>query len=108
MKKLSINKMNEYPTINLDEQLMIKGGCEVCEQYGYGEGEIEHLSEVVIYGKNKYHKWNNKGGWLDTEHCPACPSKKDYPDYRGDTNPGGVLGDIIRHWWLHKEVYSNQ
>ncbi len=26
MKKLSINKMNEYPTINLDEQKMIKGG----------------------------------------------------------------------------------
>lgn len=30
MKKLTINKMNEYPTINLDEQLTIKGG------YGYG------------------------------------------------------------------------
>ncbi len=26
MKKLTINKMNEYPTINLDEQKMIKGG----------------------------------------------------------------------------------
>ncbi len=28
MKKLSINKMNEFPTINLDEQKMIKGGGE--------------------------------------------------------------------------------
>ncbi len=26
MKKLTINKMNEYPTIDLDEQMMIKGG----------------------------------------------------------------------------------
>ncbi len=32
MKKLSINKMNEYPTIDLNEQMMIKGG-------GYGDGE---------------------------------------------------------------------
>ncbi len=32
MKKLSINKLNEYPTISEDEQKVIKGGVMTVEQ----------------------------------------------------------------------------
>ncbi len=28
MKKLSINKLNEYPAISLEEQMMLKGGAD--------------------------------------------------------------------------------
>ncbi len=44
MKKLTINKMNEYPTIDLDEQKMIKGG------YGLGPIPIGWVPELIALG----------------------------------------------------------
>ncbi len=100
MKKLSINKMSEYPTIDLDEQMMIKGGCEMCEQYGYGEGEVGHLSEVVISGRNRYYQWEH-GGSMDVENCPACPPLSPL----ADRSPGEYFGQLLAHYFYHKEAY---
>ncbi len=98
MKKLSINKLNEYPTISEEEQMMLKGGDGDPDFSAYGYV----LPEVTVYGKRKY------------SSCPACDhfhqinNPVQGHNHQSTTTPlGEFFFNTLPHmleWWGHRNT----
>lgn len=100
MKKLAINKMKEYLTISLEEQMTLKGGD------GYGsESNPVQLPEVVVYGRpgaffgadGKVYSYKDYPGGIpkgSKKDCPGCQ----YYDSLNNPPSGGPVHSTIGTW----------
>ena len=108
MKKLNINKLSEYPVVNIEEQTSLKGGVSQDEffrmlenntwQGGYVDGYGYAAPAVTIYGTS----WNETGRW-DIDGRPACGNGLGYDQTK--PKPEHDIVTIWTHFFCHKHIY---
>lgn len=110
MKKLNINKLSEYPVVNIEEQTSLKGGVSQDEffrmlenntwQGGYVDGYGYAAPAVTIYGTS----WNETGRW-DIDGCPARGNGSRQGWNTNQTAAEDNLVTRLTHFFFHKHAY---